>query len=154
MQKIMINRVFGLALILCISISAVFAQDVEFDRATVQLESEQFSMQLNVEYAQTFEQRAQGLMYRESMCENCGMLFEYSHARIASMWMKNTLLPLDVAFVDKDGIITDIIAMQPHDLTSVRSSKEVLYALEMNQGWFTKQGFKVGDTMRVVNEVQ
>jgi uncharacterized membrane protein (UPF0127 family) len=61
------------------------------------------------------------------------------------MWMKNTLMPLDVAFIRADGKITDIKAMQPHDLTTIASSQPVLYAWEMNQGWFAKNAIKVGD---------
>jgi uncharacterized membrane protein (UPF0127 family) len=107
---------------------------------------------LNVEYANTFELRAQGLMHRKSLCENCGMLFRYSSNRVASMWMKNTYIPLDVAFIDHNGIIVDIKAMQPQDLTSISSSKPVLYALEMNQGWFKSNSVNIGD-MIIIGEV-
>jgi uncharacterized membrane protein (UPF0127 family) len=102
---------------------------------------------LEVEYAQTFEQRAMGLMYRKTLCEQCGMLFKFSGSKRASMWMQNTFLPLDVAFITSDGVITDIKPMQPHDLTSVGASQAVLYALEMNQGWFAKNDIKVGEKM-------
>ncbi|GAB5380928.1 MAG: DUF192 domain-containing protein [Aliiglaciecola sp.] len=117
---------------------------IEFERAKVQVND----IVLDVEYALTFEQRATGLMYRQSLCTNCGMLFKYSRPRIAGMWMKNTNIPLDVAFIDEHGKIIDIKAMQPHDLTSISSSKEVLYALEMNQGWFKSNGVEVGQIMR------
>tara|TARA_R110000744_G_scaffold23002_3_gene58577 strand:- start:17 stop:484 length:468 start_codon:yes stop_codon:yes gene_type:complete len=102
---------------------------------------------LEVEYAYTFEQRAMGLMYRKSMCEQCGMLFKFSGSKKASMWMQNTFLALDVAFIRSDGVITDIKPMQPQDLTSVGASQAVLYALEMNQGWYAKHGINVGDKM-------
>ena len=102
---------------------------------------------LEVEYAYTFEQRAKGLMFRKTLCSQCGMLFKFSGAKKASMWMQNTFLALDVAFITSDGVITDIKAMQPHDLTSVGASQAVLYALEMNQGWFAKNGVKVGDRL-------
>lgn len=117
---------------------------VEFERAKVTVND----LKLDVEYALTFEQRATGLMHRKSMCKNCGMLFKYSRPLIASMWMKNTYIPLDIAFVDQNGKIVDIKAMQPHDLTSISSSKEVLYALEMNQGWFKANGVEVGHMMQ------
>ncbi|MCC2617820.1 DUF192 domain-containing protein [Aestuariibacter halophilus] len=106
---------------------------------------------LNVEYAQTFEQRSQGLMFRTTLCEHCGMLFRFDTNRVASMWMKNTYLPLDVAYVLEDGTITDIKALQPGDLTPVQSSQPVRYALEMNQGWFAQQGVVVGDRVHVVS---
>ncbi|GAC34035.1 DUF192 domain-containing protein [Paraglaciecola polaris] len=104
---------------------------------------------LEVEYAHTFEQRAAGLMYRKSMCQQCGMLFKFSGSKKASMWMQNTFIALDVAFIRSDGVIADIKPMQPHDLTSVGASQAVLYALEMNQGWYAKNGIKVGDTMLI-----
>jgi uncharacterized membrane protein (UPF0127 family) len=102
---------------------------------------------LEVEYAYTFEQRAKGLMFRKTLCNQCGMLFKFSGVKKASMWMQNTFLALDVAFITSDGVITDIKAMQPHDLTSVGASQAVLYALEMNQGWFAKNDIKVGDRL-------
>ncbi|MFQ3196770.1 MAG: uncharacterized membrane protein (UPF0127 family) [Paraglaciecola sp.] len=104
---------------------------------------------VQVEYAATFAQRSMGLMHRQSLCQQCGMLFKFSNAKMASMWMKNTLIPLDVAFIRSDGVITDIRALQPHNLTSVGSSEEVLFALEMNQGWFKTHGIAVGDTVQI-----
>lgn len=104
---------------------------------------------LTVEYADTFELRNRGLMFRRTLCTQCGMLFHFGSQRPAGMWMKNTFIPLDVAFIRQDGVITDIKAMEPHDLTSIGSSEPVLYALEMNQGWFAKNGIKVGDKLQL-----
>lgn len=104
---------------------------------------------VSLEYADTFELRSQGLMYRESMCTDCGMLFYYGQSKQGSMWMRNTLIPLDVAFIRKDGVITDIKAMQPHDENITTSSQQVLYAWEMNQGWFKHNGIAVGDTVNI-----
>ena len=120
--------------------------DVVFEKVQVKVNRKVYSL----EYAQSFEQRAQGLMYRESMCENCGMLFNFRRARMASMWMKNTLIPLDIAFIRGDGTITDIKAMQPHDLSTTNASQPVYFAWEMNQGWFAKNGIQVGDTVKIV----
>ena len=100
-----------------------------------------------LEYANTYELRAQGLMHREGICDNCGMLFNFQQTKRAGMWMKNTLIALDVAFIRADGKITDIKAMQPHDLNTTASSERVLYAWEMNQGWFLQNGIQVGDTV-------
>lgn len=104
---------------------------------------------LTVEYADTFKLRNRGLMFRRILCAQCGMLFHFGSQRPAGMWMKNTFIPLDVAFIRQDGVITDIKAMEPHDLTSISSSEPVLYALEMNQGWFVKNGIKVGDILKI-----
>lgn len=101
--------------------------------------------QIRVEYADSPEERQLGLMYRRQLCEDCGMLFKFDYPRIASIWMKNTFIPLDLAYIDANGKIIDIKGLQAHDLTSVKSSSLALYALEMNQGWFAKQDIQVGD---------
>lgn len=118
---------------------------VQFGQAEISING----IELKVELAQSWEQRQRGLMFRKSLCKNCGMLFVFSSESISSMWMKNTLVPLDVAYIDKNGVVTDIMPMQPEDLTSITSSKPVLYALEMNQGWFAKNNVKVGDRATV-----
>lgn len=100
---------------------------------------------LAVEYADTPEKRQLGLMFRRELCDDCGMLFKFDSVRIGSIWMKNTYIPLDLAYINKDGKIVDIKRLKPHDLTSVKSSTRVLYALEMNQGWFAKNNIREGD---------
>lgn len=125
--------------------SASAVTEVEFDSVRVQIND----IKLELEFAQHFEQRAQGLMFRQSLCEDCGMLFLFEPEKQASMWMKNTFIPLDVAFIDRNGVITDIKALQPHDLTSVGATGVVKYALEMNQNWFKQHGIRVGDRLLV-----
>lgn len=122
-----------------------WAADVDFDSATVKVNNLEFS----VEYASTYKQRNQGLMHRNELCGGCGMLFRFDSAKYASMWMKNTYIPLDVAFFKQDGTITDIRQMKPLDLTPIGSSQQVLYALEMNMHWFANNGVKVGDKILV-----
>jgi uncharacterized membrane protein (UPF0127 family) len=63
--------------------------------------------------------------------------------------MKNTFIPLDLAYIDSDGVIIDIHQLKPFDLTAVPSSKPVLYALEMNLGWYAKHSIKVGDKVKI-----
>ena len=91
--------------------------DTVFPQIQVKIKQQVYPL----EYANTFELRAQGLMHREDMCESCGMLFNFQQTRRAGMWMKNTLIALDVAFIRADGKITDIKAMQPHDLNTTAS---------------------------------
>ena len=91
-------------------LSAQASSDVEFDSVRIQIND----IKLELEYAQQFEQRARGLMFRKSLCEDCGMLFRFEPEKQASMWMKNTFIPLDVAFIDRNGVITDIKALHPH----------------------------------------
>jgi uncharacterized membrane protein (UPF0127 family) len=135
------------ALLLCWITSVSYAQEAvtPLPEVTVVIKE----LELSVEYAHTFEQRAQGLMYRQSLCDQCGMLFRFDSERMVSMWMKNTFVPLDVAFITKDGNITDIKPMYPLDLTPTGASKPVLYALEMNQGWFARNNIVVGDHIRI-----
>lgn len=118
---------------------------VSFDLISLKIGDKHYE----VEYAKTFEQRAQGLMFRKTLCEDCGMFFKFSSPKYAGMWMKNTFVPLDVAFIDRNGVITDIKPLTPHSLESVGSSKEVLYALEMNLGWFAGKGIHVGDQVTI-----
>jgi uncharacterized membrane protein (UPF0127 family) len=133
-------------LIASISIFAQFKQDpVLFERQTLSVNGQT----LTVDYAKTAEQRARGLMHRKSMCEDCGMLFNFQRSRAVGMWMKNTLIPLDVAFMRANGEIVNIEAMQPHDLTTTHSKGAVLYAWEMNQGWFAKNKILVGDKVKI-----
>jgi uncharacterized membrane protein (UPF0127 family) len=127
------------------SLSFASSVDVVFPQVQVTVKQQVYPL----EYANTFELRAQGLMHREQMCKTCGMLFNFKEPRQAGMWMKNTLIPLDVAFIRADGKITDIKAMQPHDLSTTSASEPVLYAWEMHQGWFAQNGIKVGDTVVV-----
>ena len=84
-------------------------------------------------------------MYRESLNPDSGMLFVFEEASYHCFWMKNTLIPLSIAFISPNGTITDIVDMAPLDLTSHCPTQPALYALEMNQDWFAKQDIKVGD---------
>ena len=99
----------------------------------------------HVEVAATEEMRQVGLMFRTAMGENDGMLFVFDSVFPYRFWMRNTELPLSIAFIKTDGEIADIQDMAPHDEeTHHESPAPVLYALEMNQGWFAKRGIKAG----------
>lgn len=102
---------------------------------------------IQAEIASTDPQREQGLMFRQSLGANQGMAFIFDFAARECMWMKNTLLPLSVAFIDETGTIVNIEDMQPQTLTDHCSTKPVLYALEMNLGWFAKHGLKPGSKL-------
>lgn len=101
---------------------------------------------LFVELAQDDEKRERGLMFRETLPQDQGMLFIFDFEQPLSFWMRNTFIPLDIAFVDGSGVIVDIQQMQPLDETkSYVSSRPALYAIEANQGWFANHGIEVGD---------
>lgn len=104
-----------------------------------------------VEIADTQEKQTTGLMHRQSLEENQGMLFAYPKPKHLSFWMKNTHIPLSIAFLDENGIITEIVEMAPYDgrpdslLPNYTSKQLVRYALEMYQGWFQKKNIAVGE---------
>lgn len=100
---------------------------------------------VNVEIATTTAELEKGLMNRTAMGEDHGMLFVFPVEQQLSFWMKDTLIPLSVAFMDSNGRIVDIQDMQPQDLTNHNSAKPAQYALEVNQGFFRKRGVEVGD---------
>ena len=101
---------------------------------------------LNTEVAATNAEMEQGLMYRTKMGDNEGMIFLLGHVERAAFWMKNTLIPLSVAFIDSNGVILEIHDMKPQDESITRSdSKLVAYALETNLHWFSLNGVKPGD---------
>ncbi|MCW5663938.1 MAG: DUF192 domain-containing protein [Piscinibacter sp.] len=99
---------------------------------------------IEAEVAQTPLQRQIGLMNRPSLPPNGGMLFAFEAPAQQCFWMKNTLLPLSIAFLADDGTIVNIEEMKAQSLESHCSKKPVRFALEMNQGWFDKRGIKPG----------
>ncbi|HSH90145.1 MAG TPA: DUF192 domain-containing protein [Ramlibacter sp.] len=99
---------------------------------------------IDAQVAQTIDQRTIGLMFRKEMPQHEGMLFVFEQPTVQCFWMKNTLLPLAIAFIADDGTIVNIDEMKPQTLESHCSAKPVRYVLEMNQGWFTKKGIKAG----------
>jgi uncharacterized membrane protein (UPF0127 family) len=99
---------------------------------------------IRAEVANTFDSRAQGLMFRKSLGANRGMLFVFPDVAPHCMWMKNTYVPLSVAFMDEQGAIVSIHDMQPLNESSHCAAKPARYALEMNQGWFAQKGIKPG----------
>ena len=99
-----------------------------------------------VEFAIDPATQAKGLMYRNSLPENQGMLFVFDRPKQMSFWMRNTHIPLDIGYFTADGILREIYPLYPHDETSRRSIRsDLLFALEVNQGWYKKYGVKPGD---------
>ena len=99
---------------------------------------------IRAEVAADFSTRMRGLMQRPSLPANSGMLFIFDEPSIHCMWMKNTLIPLSVAFLDQDGTVINIADMEPHSEQSHCASRQARYALEMNRGWFAARGIKPG----------
>jgi len=99
---------------------------------------------IRAEVARTSQQMATGMMFRREMGTHEGMLFAYDGLAVRCFWMKNTLLPLSIAFIADDGQIVNIADMQPQSETSHCSTRPVRFALEMNQGWFAKRHIEAG----------
>jgi hypothetical protein len=100
------------------------------------------------EVARTPQQQQVGMMMRTKMEQHEGMLFAFDEVAPRCFWMRNTLLPLSIAFIADDGTIVNIAEMQPQSDESHCSLRPVRYALEMNKGWFAKRGIKAGTKLR------
>jgi uncharacterized membrane protein (UPF0127 family) len=99
---------------------------------------------IRAEVAADFSTRGRGLMHRKGLAPNAGMLFIFDGPSQQCMWMKNTYIPLSVAFLDEQGTIINIADMQPHSEQTHCSARPALYALEMTRGWFAERGIKPG----------
>jgi uncharacterized membrane protein (UPF0127 family) len=104
---------------------------------------------VSVEIASTDAQRQQGLMGRTALAQDAGMLFVFDQEQQLSFWMKDTLIPLSIAFINGEGRIVDIQDMQPLDETPHLSAEPASYALEVNQGFFAERGVAVGDRVEL-----
>lgn len=127
--------------------ASIMAQDGPQPRLpTIELTAGMYLIQAEV--AQSMNEQTIGLMYRRTMGINEGMLFAYDTPQVRCFWMRNTLLPLTIAFIADDGSIVNFKDMQPGTETSHCSARPVRYALEMNRGWFDKRGLKPGFKLR------
>ncbi len=104
---------------------------------------------IKAEIARTGIERERGLMFRTSVPDGTGMLFVFGSDQHLSFWMKNTIVPLSLAYISSDGTITQIVDLMPKSLEAVQSDRSVRYALEVPQGWFGRAGVKVGDQVRI-----
>ena len=109
---------------------------------------------IRVEVVQKDEDRSKGLMFREKLGKNDGMLFIFDEPGYHSMWMMNTLIPLSVAFLDRDGVILNIEDMEPQTTDSHTAAGPAIYAVETNKGWFAERKLKPGDRVTGLPGVQ
>jgi uncharacterized membrane protein (UPF0127 family) len=122
-------------------ILALLSCSTTMERISIKVGEETFT----VEVARTPEEREKGLMDRKSLGEREGMLFVFEQDRRLSFWMKNTYIPLSIAYIAKDGTIRDIFDMEPLSQRPIESTRSVRYALELNQGAYAEAGVEVGD---------
>jgi uncharacterized membrane protein (UPF0127 family) len=135
----------------------VFVGQVHCTPSEKKLETAEFTLekigggrvQIQVEIARTEAERSRGLMYRTSLPDGKGMLFVFERDQILSFWMKDTLIPLSIAFISYDGRILEMYDMLPRDLSPIHSSRSVRYALEVPRGWFERAGIQAGDRLNL-----
>ena len=132
---------------LLVALTTIGALPLASAQTIVPLPVKQLSVGMHViraEVASNYETRARGLMYRKELAPNAGMLFVFPQPAVQCFWMRNTLIPLSIAFIADDGMIIDIVDMTPMTENSHCSSAPVRLALEMEQGWFAKRGITIG----------
>ena len=139
------GRLFLSSLVVFTLVLSSCSAGEKFEKRQLSIQGRNGTQILTVEIAETEAQRNQGLMHRKTLKDGAGMLFVFERDQILSFWMKNTLIPLSIAYISYDGTITDIRDMYPKNESSVHSSRSVRYALEVPQGWFEKVGVKAGD---------
>jgi uncharacterized membrane protein (UPF0127 family) len=103
------------------------------------------NISINAELAKKPDELQRGLMFRTELKDGDAMLFVFESDRLLSFWMKNTIIPLSIAYINRDGVILEIHDMQPHNLNSVQSTRSLRFALEVPQGYFNRAGIAVGD---------
>ncbi|MEY2689773.1 MAG: hypothetical protein RL375_3972 [Pseudomonadota bacterium] len=121
------------------------AQDRAQTLPTIRISAGMYN--IRAEVAARPEQRQIGLMHRKQMGTNDGMLFIFDNADMHCFWMRNTLIPLSIAFLADDGSIVNIADMKPLDEASHCPARAVRFALEMNVGWFERRGLKAGSKL-------
>lgn len=110
--------------------------------------------EVTAEIARTPRERELGLMFRKNLSDGSGMLFVFDSDERLSFWMKNTLVPLSIAYISSDGTIREILDMEPQSLAPVPSQYSVRYALEVPRGWFSRAGVRVGDRVTLPDSVR
>jgi hypothetical protein len=133
----------GILVVLCSVASLGCGQEKLDEIISLQVGEDRY----RVEVARSPEERQKGLMHREELGEYEGMLFVFERDRHLSFWMKNTEIPLSIAFISADGTIREIRELEPLSERSVRSSRAVRYALELPRGAFARSGAEPGDTV-------
>lgn len=116
------------------------------DDSKLSIQSATGKHQFTVEVVDTPESRAQGLMYRQDLADDAGMLFDFKEERPVSFWMRNTFIPLDMIFIEADGTVLNVhVNARPHDTTSIPSAGPVQYVLEIPGGRSVELGIAAGD---------
>ncbi|MFC7290734.1 DUF192 domain-containing protein [Hirschia litorea] len=138
---------------------AALAQDggVKFETGSLVIKTDDSQLTFNIEIADSAEETTQGLMFRETLAEDAGMLFDFGVPREPNMWMKNTLIPLDILFLDDEGVIVAIARnARPHSQRRISPGMIVKGVLELNGGVAAKMDIQPGDVVQhaIFNNVE
>ena len=144
MRKFFLTGFLALSFFSLIAPTLVAAQ-VNKDLPLVELSINK--TKLKAEVAGDINSRTIGLMNRFSLLPDQGMIFVFAQSEPLAFWMKNTFVPLSIAYIDSKGVILNIVDMKPHDESPHPSAGAAMYALEMRQGWFKSRAIKAGDTI-------
>jgi uncharacterized membrane protein (UPF0127 family) len=145
----MTSKVFPRFLALCLVLLSFSrcAAGENFEKQELVFEGIGGSVTIRAEIARTEDQRQRGFMFRKEVKDGEGMLFIFDRDQVLSFWMKNTLVPLSVAYISRDGVILEIRDLEPGNLRPVVSSRPCRYALEVPEGWFGRAGLGPGDRL-------
>ncbi len=142
--------IISLTLILLFSCQQIFSEKSLRTCEIILSSDKGKKISVNAEIADTDETRNRGLMFREELAQNAGMLFIFNESKERAFWMKNTYIPLDIAYIDSRGIINEIYTMKPLDYSIIYNSiKPARYALEVNAGWFKKNNISAGSKIEL-----
>jgi len=151
MSTVLMTFTIFIAFLACDTGDDGFVPELQTRRITVENGSQ--TQGLTVELAVNIAERAKGLMYRQSLPEDRGMLFLFPGESRGGFYMKNTYIPLDIAYIGADGRVQEIRQGKPLDETVLRPEKPYSMVLEVNQGWFERHGMGVGSLVRVPNNL-
>ena len=144
------RKVLACLVLLIVACSTTHAREPQPKLATINVEINDVS--LEVEVAATGLERNRGLSYRKHLDSDAGMLFVYQQERPLIFTMRETSIPLSIAFISADLVINEIHKMEPWATQNYPSKIQAQYALEVNQGWFERNGIKAGDRIKLLRE--
>jgi uncharacterized membrane protein (UPF0127 family) len=142
-----LSRCLAICLVLQVFTACAAQEKIHFEKQELILENAGGTVRIQAEIARTRDEHQQGFMFRKEVKDGEGMLFIFAQDQILSFWMKNTLVPLSIAFINSDGKIMEIRDMEAGDLHSIHSSRSGRYALEVPKGWFDRVGLGPGDRL-------
>jgi uncharacterized membrane protein (UPF0127 family) len=136
-----------LCLVLLSFMRCAAGDNIRFEKRELVFEGSGGPVTLMAEIARTDTQRERGFMFRKEIKDGAGMIFIFERDQILSFWMKNTFVPLSIAFISRDGVILEIRDLEPENLRPVVSGRSCRYALEVPRGWFGRAGLGPGDRL-------